>query len=76
MRPGGIKALKDLFGSGMAGVEKALQNTTRPSNLTSEAAAAYKELASRALTNYEATENAAGAALQNARLEVLKRLGF
>ena len=76
MGPGGVNAWRDLFGSGTAGAERALQNAHFPTAFTNEAAAAYKELANRALANYETTGNAAGAALQNARLEILKRLGF
>jgi len=73
--PEQTKLLRELFGSGMKGAEKAAENLSRPAGLTDQALGAYKELANRALGEYEQAGKAAGAALQRARLELLRRLG-
>lgn len=72
--PEQTRLLRDLFGSGMKGAEEAAENPSRPAGLTDEAIGAYRELANRAVSNYEQTGSAAAAALQKARLELLKRI--
>ena len=73
--PNQTQALRDLFGTGLSGAQNALQNLSRPAGLTNEAAAAYRELANRVISNYERTGNAAGAELQRLRIEILNRIG-
>jgi RHS repeat-associated protein len=66
--------LRQLFGSGTSGANNALSNLTRPEGLNNQAINAYKELATRAINQYERTGNAAAADLQKLRLEILNRL--
>jgi RHS repeat-associated protein len=66
--------LRQLFGTGIPGANNALSNLTRPEALTNQAVNAYRELATRAISQYERSGNAAAADLQRLRLEILNRL--
>jgi RHS repeat-associated protein len=66
--------LRQLFGSGNLGANNALANLTRPEGLTNEAINVYRELARRAIEQYERSGNTAAAELQRIRLEILNRL--
>jgi hypothetical protein len=75
---GGTMALRELFGSGLPGAQASLANSSlvAPAALTTNAAAAYRVLAERAIANYTTVQNTAGLALQRARVELLKKVGF
>ncbi|GKS85427.1 RHS repeat-associated core domain-containing protein [Acidovorax sp. SUPP1855] len=72
--PEQTQLLRNVFGSGISGANNSMSNLSRPVGLTDEALSAYRELALRAINSYEQTGNAAGAALQRLRLDILNRI--
>ena len=66
---------KELWGTTIEGAEQALKNgVTRPYGLTDDVLYAYREIALRAVTNYQQTGNFLGIATQNARIKIINLL--
>jgi len=69
--PSQVQLLKSLFGTGRPGAEAALKSLPNIEGLTSDAIAAYRQLALRIIAKYRQTGNAEGVAIQEMRLRIL-----
>lgn len=70
----GVEQFRVLFGSGVKGAEARLANMPTSTEITAFSAGAYKELARRALVDYQKTGNQVGIQLQSMRIQILDQM--